>query len=200
MPRTFDEITEMPERWAQALALRAQGLTYQAIGNVLGVTGLRARQIVRAAQRRARIIEAAAATAKACLLGLGFALLAGTAKADPCKAIPDHGPLPAYLASGSQFSGPVTYVGDGDSLCVALGPSPSQWVEVRLADFYAPELHEPGGEAAKAALRRLTLHQWVSCFAGRRSYDRVVSRCTLNGRDLGDAMRSSGTREGGRGR
>ena len=54
------------------------------------------------------------------------------------------------------FQGPVSYVGDGDGLCIALGPDPSRWVEVRLADFYAPELREPGGRQAKATLDRLT--------------------------------------------
>lgn len=44
-----------------------------------------------------------------------------TALADPCKAIPEKGPLPSYLARGSTFTGTVTYVGDGDSLCVAVG-------------------------------------------------------------------------------
>ncbi|HEY2355973.1 MAG TPA: hypothetical protein VGH86_00880 [Phenylobacterium sp.] len=68
------------------------------------------------------------------------AALASSAAADPCKAIPDRGPAPAYLSSGATFSGPVVYVGDGDSLCVAVGEGPQNWVEVRLADFYAPEL------------------------------------------------------------
>src|SRR5437899_9917249 len=78
--------------------------------------------------------------------------LATAASADPRKAIPDHGPAPPYLSPGSTFAGPVTYVGDGDSLCVAVGQGPENWVEVRLEDFYAPELHEPAGPAAKATL------------------------------------------------
>ena len=57
---------------------------------------------------------------------IGLALLAAlttatAAKADPCKAIPDRGPMPSYLHRGAHFSGPVVYVGDGDSLCVAVG-------------------------------------------------------------------------------
>jgi micrococcal nuclease len=122
------------------------------------------------------------------------------ALADPCKAIPDKGPMPAHLKPGNAFSGPVTYVGDGDSLCVALGPSPTDWVEVRVADFYAPELHEPGGQEAKAALERITKDRRVECRAIRRSYDRVVARCTIGGRSLGDLMRMAGAREGGSGR
>lgn len=93
---------------------------------------------------------------------IGLALLAAlttatAAKADPCKAIPDRGPMPPYLHRGAHFSGPVVYVGDGDSLCVAVGQGPANWVEIRLEDFYAPELHSPTGPAAKAALERLAM-------------------------------------------
>jgi hypothetical protein len=58
-----------------------------------------------------------AAVAVSVAAGLG----ASAAWADPCKAIPDRGPMPPELAPGRRFAGPVVYVGDGDSLCVALG-------------------------------------------------------------------------------
>jgi micrococcal nuclease len=133
-------------------------------------------------------------------LAIAFALApVSVALADPCKAIPNKGPIPAHLKPGSTFSGPVSYVGDGDSLCVALGPSPVDWVEVRIADFYAPELHEPGGREAKAALERIAKGRRVECLAQGRSYDRVVARCTIQGRSLGGLMRSAGVREGGNG-
>lgn len=199
MGRTFDEITEMPERWAKALELRAQGLKFKAIGEALGgVTAHRARQIVRAATRRALIIKARSAT-QACVFAAVLSTIAGVAHADPCKAIPDRGPLPSYLAPGSTFSGPVTYVGDGDSLCVALGPARDAWVEVRLADFYAPELSEPGGAEAKVKLARLVMGRRISCTGDHQSFDRIVAWCRLGYTRLGDLMRLSGTTEGGRG-
>jgi micrococcal nuclease len=134
-------------------------------------------------------------------LAITFALApVSMALADPCKAIPDKGPMPAHLKPGSTFSGAVSYVGDGDGLCVALGPSPTDWVEVRIADFYAPELHEPGGQEAKTALERITKGRRVECRAIRQSYDRVVARCALQGRSLGDLMRSAGVRGGGNSR
>jgi micrococcal nuclease len=108
--------------------------------------------------------------------------------------------MPAEVGSGQVFSGPIAYVGDGDSLCVALGPARSQWAEVRLADFYAPEIHEPGGPEAKATLSRLVEGREVNCKAQHRSYDRVVAVCRLKGRSVGDLMRSAGIQEGGRGR
>jgi micrococcal nuclease len=133
-------------------------------------------------------------------IGLALGALACPALADPCKAVPDRGATPTHLRPGSTFSGRVVHVIDGDGLCVASGLGPNNWVEVRLEDFYAPELREPGGDRAKAALRKLAFGRTVTCRAGRRSYDRVVARCDLAGRSLADRLRSADVREGGRGR
>jgi endonuclease YncB( thermonuclease family) len=132
-------------------------------------------------------------------LALVLLAISTPALADPCKAIPDRGPAPAWLSPGVRFSGPVTYVGDGDSLCVATGAGPANWVEVRLADFYAPELHAPGGPEAKATLARLAKGRRVDCVADHQTYDRMAAVCRLNGRSLGDLMRAAGVAEGGRG-
>ena len=129
-----------------------------------------------------------------------LALLAGPALADPCKAIPDRGPLPPGLGRGQTFTGRVVYVGDGDSLCIARGLARETWVEVRLADFYAPELDTPAGQAAKAALSGLAFGRTLSCTAQHRSWDRIVAVCARDGRPLGALMRRAGLREGGRGR
>jgi endonuclease YncB( thermonuclease family) len=131
---------------------------------------------------------------------LALILCATPALADPCKAIPDRGQLPTYLYPGAEFSGRVVYVGDGDSLCVANGPSTQDWIEVRLADFYAPELQAPGGEAAKRALLRLTMGRRLTCKANHRSYDRIAATCRREGKSVGDLMRAAGIKEGGRGR
>ena len=128
---------------------------------------------------------------------LAALLIAPAALADPCKAIPDRGPLPANLYPGAAFSGRVTYVGDGDSLCVATGIGPSTWIEVRLEDFYAAELHEPGGEAAKAALGRIVFGRQLVCRASHRSYDRIVATCSRDGVSVGDLLRQAGVVEAG---
>ncbi len=130
-------------------------------------------------------------------LALLLAIVATVAHADPCKAIPDRGPMPAYLRPGATFAGPVAYIIDGDGLCVATGSG--AWVEVRLADFYAPELAEAGGREAKATLAKITQGRRVECGAQHRSYDRVVAVCTLQGVSLGDKMRAAGIAPGGRG-
>jgi endonuclease YncB( thermonuclease family) len=69
-----------------------------------------------------------------------------------------------------------------------------------VADFYAPELQEPGGREAKDTLARLVQGKRAVCVAGRRSYDRVVARCTVGGQSIGHLMRRAGVSEGGRGR
>ena len=135
----------------------------------------------------------------ACLT-LGACAIAAPALADPCKAIPDRGPMPTYLRKGAVFSGPVRYVGDGDSLCVGASADPATWIEVRLADWYAPELHEPSGPAAKVALEQVTKGHLLTCTADHRSYDRVVAACRIGARSVGDLIRATGAVAGGRGR
>lgn len=124
------------------------------------------------------------------------ACLAG-AWASPGLADPCEGPLPPR---GTSFSGIVRYVGDGDGLCIGPANRPGRWIEVRLADFYAPELHERGGREAKRRLQRIVLGKTLVCRAGQHSYDRVVAACTLGGRPLGTVLRSAGGVEGGRGK
>jgi endonuclease YncB( thermonuclease family) len=136
----------------------------------------------------------------ALFLAGGILACAAPALADPCRAVPQKGPMPPGLAQGERFSGPVVHVGDGDSLCLAVGPRRgADWVEVRLADFYAPELKAPGGREARDALKRLTAGRQLDCVSRGRSWDRVAADCRVAGRALGDQMRAAGVREGGRG-
>lgn len=120
-----------------------------------------------------------------------------SAWASPALADPCEGALPA---KGVNFSGVVRYVGDGDGLCIGPAGRPERWIEIRLADFYAPELREPGGGDAKHRLEGLVLGKTLVCRASRRSYDRVIAACTLGGRPLGYVLRRAGGVEGGRGR
>jgi micrococcal nuclease len=130
---------------------------------------------------------------------LGALTMATAARADPCKAIPDRGPMPSYLHRGAHFSGTVVYVGDGDSMCVAVGQGAANWVEIRLEDFYAPELHSPTGPAAKAALERVAMGRNAECVANHQSYDRVVATCRIGGHSIGDMLKAAGSVEGGNG-
>lgn len=117
-------------------------------------------------------------------------------QADPCEA-----PLPSQ--AGVRLSGVVRYVGDGDGLCIGKTTDPNEWIEIRLADFNAPELHQPGGAVAKAALERIALHHEVVCTTERGrggrviSYDRVIARCRIGADSIADLLRRIGVAEGG---
>ncbi|WP_421729134.1 thermonuclease family protein [Brevundimonas sp.] len=118
------------------------------------------------------------------------------ARADPCE-----GRLPSR--PGDTFSGVVRYIGDGDSLCVGPSADPATWIEVRLSDFDAPELHSPTGREDRDRLSNLVRGRVLSCAAvrGRTGrvivYDRVIASCRLNGRRVGDLLRAAGGQEGG---
>lgn len=122
--------------------------------------------------------------------------IAPAARADPCEA-----PLPSH--AGTTFTGTVRYVGDGDSLCVGQTSDPNEWIEVRLSDFNAPELHADGGKVAKAALVRLSLGRQVTCESKRGrnerviSFDRVIALCRIGHQSIGDLLREVGIAEGG---
>jgi len=137
--------------------------------------------------------------------GILLALVATPALADPCKAIPDKGARPVWAKAGHVVSGPVRYIVDGDGLCVGPSADPATWVEIRLANFYAPELRGPGGAGAKASLDRATRGRTLNCTAvkgdhGRVvSYDRLIATCRIGGRDLAELLRLNGLAEGGRG-
>lgn len=126
-------------------------------------------------------------------------VIAGAAFADPCTArVTGYRP-------GTSVSGVVTYVGDGDSLCIGSSSKPANWIEVRLVDYFAPELHEEGGPAAKRRLELLASGKQLVCTVangqnGRTySYDRLIATCRLSGKNLGDMLRLRGGTEGGRG-
>lgn len=123
-------------------------------------------------------------------------LTAAPAFADPCE-----GALPSR--AGERFSGQVRYVGDGDGLCVGASGDAAEWIEVRLADFNAPELNGPGGREAREVLQRVAMGRRAECVAtpGRsrrvRSYDRVIAVCRIDGRSIGEIMRAANVAEGG---
>lgn len=125
-----------------------------------------------------------------------FALAPSIAHADPCTA-----DLPRR--AGETFDGAVRYVGDGDSLCVGNSDDPRTWIEVRLADFNAPELRSPDGARAKSILESVALGRQARCVARRGrsgrvvSYDRVIAVCRIDGQGVGDLLRRAGAPVGG---
>lgn len=94
------------------------------------------------------------------LAGFAFGAFYGTAFADPCEA-----PLPAR---GTAFSGTVRYIVDGDGFCVGHTADPNEWIEVRVADFYAPELKTPKAKPRRPpSTRSLWVNPSSAWLAGR---------------------------------
>lgn len=119
--------------------------------------------------------------------GLWFA--PAVAHADPCEGrLPDR--------AGATFSGLVRYIGDGDSLCVGPSSDPSTWIEVRLSDFDAPELHSPTGRADRDRLSAM-----VACLVSADLSGLPLSaRCWLMVAKTGLRRACSGRRRCARGR
>lgn len=136
---------------------------------------------------------------RAALFALLCAAFASVAHADPCEAVPTNGPTPEHLQPGASFSGTVIEVIDGDSFCVATAQEASSWVEVRVADFNAPEASEAGGRAARDALVRVAYGRMASCVAGERTYDRIAAVCRIGGSTISELLRADGAVEGGNG-
>jgi len=87
----------------------------------------------------------------------------------------------------------VVHIVDGDTFDVSPG---WQWeghagARVRPAGYNAPELHEPGGQAAKEKLARLLLNQTVTLGpAHRLDRGRVVCEVHFQGRNLAEYFAS----------
>lgn len=132
----------------------------------------------------------------ALIVAVAIIALPAVAHADPCE-----GQLPSR--AGTEFSGIVRYIGDGDSLCVGRTTDPNEWIEVRLADFDAPELREPEGPRSRDLLIRLVRGREVTCTAERGrsgrviSHDRVIATCRIGRQQLGSLLRARGAPEGG---
>lgn len=124
------------------------------------------------------------------------ACFAPHAFADPCEAS-----LPAK--AGTVFTGIVQYIVDGDGICVGSSSEADTWIEVRLADFDAPELKTEDGQSAKAEMTRLAKGKQAECVTtpGRSgkttSYDRVIASCSIDGANLASLMREADVPEGG---
>ncbi|HWA63074.1 MAG TPA: nuclease [Caulobacteraceae bacterium] len=79
-------------------------------------------------------------------------------------------------AAGAVFAGPVLQAADGGSVCVALGPSPDQWVAVRLAD--APQ-------APRGALMAAAYGKRVVCLAESSGSGATLAHCAVDGTSVG---------------
>jgi endonuclease YncB( thermonuclease family) len=97
---------------------------------------------------------------------------------------------PALSSAREQrgWSGVVTYVVDGDSIHVrpAGGGKP---IHIRMDGLDAPEICQPGGRMARAALAHRALGRQVVVYGRRHDdYGRLLARVHLKNDDLGKWM------------
>ena len=113
----------------------------------------------------------ALATLLACALG-------GGAQAATCMG--------AAPADADELRGPILEVLDGERLCVALGPDPSTWVPVRLADTFTKA---SDASPSRGALMAASFGQDVTCRIVGRDEQGVVAQCFS---DRGSVARIAG--------
>jgi len=95
-------------------------------------------------------------------------------------------PAIALADEPAILTGTVTHVRDGDTIEVGKVP-------IRLNGVSAPELKEPLGKASKKFMRDLVLGKPIRCeLNGKKTYDRLVGTCYLDGEDIGIAIISTG--------
>ena len=91
-----------------------------------------------------------------------------------------QGPI---LVAEEVFHGAVTSIEDGDSLVVK---TPTESITIHLEGIDAPEMSQPGGFEAKAALRELTLGKKVT--VRLKSAIDHLARIEVDGADVSAAM------------
>ncbi len=109
----------------------------------------------------------------------------GGALAASCCLTNGWATSPAQHGPVRPFNGTVTHVTDGDTLWVrpTRGGEP---IAVRLQGIDAPEICQPQGPEAKAALAAKALHRAVSVQPRTRdAWHRTVARVSIDGQDLG---------------
>jgi hypothetical protein len=83
-------------------------------------------------------------------------------------------------ADGRWFSGPVLQVMDGQTLCVALGPTPAEWVQVRIAGIPP--------QSTRQALLAASFGRTVVCSPTNTPASDPEARCTVEGAALDTAV------------
>lgn len=84
--------------------------------------------------------------------------------------------------AGVELRGPVLHVLDGERLCLARGPTPDQWLELRLVDA-------PVG-AARGTLMAAAFAENLDCRVIAAGPGEAVGACALAGESLGRRMQN----------
>lgn len=90
-------------------------------------------------------------------------------------------------AGGRWFSGAVLEVIDGRTLCVALGPTPAEWVRVRITGI--------SPRSTRQALLAASFARTVVCSPAGASALDLEARCTVDGEALDAAVTAGDVQE-----
>jgi hypothetical protein len=112
---------------------------------------------------------------------LALALVLLSAGAAAAQTAPCRGEAPA---AGAEVHGPVLHVIDGQTLCVATGTDPSQWLAVKLEDA-------PAG-SSWGALMSVAFAKDVTCVA--QGGNGAV--CRIEGRSIGAQLDAGAAKAG----
>ncbi|MBO9710418.1 MAG: hypothetical protein J7521_19625 [Caulobacter sp.] len=105
---------------------------------------------------------------------LALAAFGGPTMAGVCKGRPP--PI------GGTIEGAVLHVVDGQTLCVALGPTPDRWVPLMVAPSLTPLPRDRDRLMAATFSKRLSCH--VTAVRGPAS----LAECAVDGRALDSVM------------
>jgi len=105
--------------------------------------------------------------------------IAGPAAAQVCRGAPP--------AVGQTVSGPVLHVIDGATLCIARGPTPDQWIPLRVASSVTPLPADRERLMASAFSRSLV------CEVKRGRSPTPLAACTVAGAPLSDLLSQPAT-------
>lgn len=97
--------------------------------------------------------------------------------------------------SSARLRGPVLDVLDGETLCLALGPTPDRWLQLRLSDVGEPR----PGAATRGALMSVAFGRDVDCRILDVAETGNRATCERGGRTLGDRARAPKAVREGRG-
>lgn len=105
---------------------------------------------------------------------LALAAFGGPAMAGVCKGRPP--------SVGEMVEGPVLHVIDGQTLCVALGPTPDHWTPLLVAPSLTPLPRD------RDRLMAATFSKRLSCRVTAVRGAALLAECTVDGRSLDSVM------------
>ncbi len=107
---------------------------------------------------------------------------------DVCRA--------AAPAPGATVEGTVLHVADEQSVCLAQGPTPDEWIPLIIEGPSPVDRHDP--MVAKAALMSAVFAKKMSCVVTSKDAGGAHARCTVEQKPVGLMVASVGGAEAAR--